>query len=118
MEVKRMNISSIVVRTRAEDKDKLIDLLDAGDICEVHYHDDIGQIVVIIEGKDVSEEMAKLQKLEKTDYVMSANLFYTYTEEELANIMEEFKKAEGHVPDVLNSDLPAEFIKYSGNPNI
>ncbi len=116
MEVKKVNISSVVIRTKAENKDKLIDILNASDICEVHYHDDMGQIVVIIEGKDVSEELSKLRKLEKMDYVMSANLFYTYTEEELANIMDDFKKAED-IQKVLNSDLPAEAIKYSGDVN-
>ncbi|MDH5681008.1 MAG: chaperone NapD [Spirochaetota bacterium] len=110
-----MNISSIVVKCRPEFMDTLIEKLNASELCEVHHRDDKGQIVVVIEGEDVSVEISKLKAIESMDHVITADMMYSYSEEELMKAREELGQPANAVPDVLQDEtLPAESIGYSG----
>ena len=56
-----MNISSIVVQTRAEYLEQVLIDLKNSEVCDYHMHDDKGRVIVTIEGKGVAEELKKLK---------------------------------------------------------
>jgi nitrate reductase NapD len=99
-----MNVSGIVVKTKPEHLKVVLDSLNSTDLCEVHFHDEAGKIVVTIEGENVNEEMIKMKKIQSISNVISAELVYSYSEDELAQAEELFKKRGDAAPDVLNSD--------------
>ena len=55
-----MNLSSIVVLTKPEHLDEVLNVIKNTDACEYHLHDDKGRIIVTIEGKNTEEEITKL----------------------------------------------------------
>ncbi len=99
-----MNISSIVVKTKPEHVQEVRESLDKSGLCEVYLHDDQGRIIVTIEGKDVNEEMNKVKQIHDISHVLSAQLSYSYSDEEFKNAAQEFKKIEDAVPDALKDD--------------
>src|SRR5574337_1888546 len=84
-EERGMNVSSIVVKTSPDHMQTVLGLLESSDICEVHFHDEQGRIVVTIEGRDIEEEMQKLKQIQGMPHVISAGLAYAYSEKELAD---------------------------------
>ncbi len=79
-----MNISSIVVNTAPENTSELIIFIKSQkDICEYHLHDDKGHIIVTIEGAGVEEEVAKMQAIQKFPLVISAEMVFAYSADEL-----------------------------------
>lgn len=110
-----MNISGILVQTKAENTEQVVERIKDADYCDYHMHDESGKIVVTIEGKDVSEEIAKLSRLQKMEGVVSAEMMYAYSEDELDKERE--KLAGGmHIPDWLNDpNAKPEDIKYNGD---
>jgi nitrate reductase NapD len=111
-----MNISSIVVRVESEYVDEVLKTLQEADFCDYHFHDkNLGKIIVTVEGRDISEEIAKVKKIQEIPHVISADLMMAYSEDEL-------EKERGHielkgpVPPMLNDDtLRAEDIVYQGD---
>ena len=99
-----MNVSGLVVKTKPEHLKSVLNSLNSSDLCEVHFHDETGKIVVTIEGENVNEEMIKMKKIQNIPDVLSAELIYSYSENELAQAEELFKKRGEQVPDELNSD--------------
>ena len=78
-----MNISSIVVHTRPEHYDGLLNKLQNSDICEVHFHDPKGKIVVTIENDDLDGDVGKMKTLQDMEHVVSASfVFSTSVDEE------------------------------------
>ena len=110
-----MNISGILVQTKVENTEKVIEQIKNSEYCDYHMHDEKGKIVVTIEGEDVSEEIAKLRILEKMDGVISADMVYAYSEDELDKERE--KLASGtSLPDWLNDpEAKPEDIRYNGD---
>ena len=110
-----MNISAIIIQTKPEYIPSLIKTIQESDICDYHMHDDKGKIVVTIEGKDTSEEIKKLTALQAFEYVISADLHMTYSEDELQENIQVLENAD-MVPKMLNDDdLKPEDIIYKGN---
>ena len=85
-----MNVSSIVVKTKAEHLEEVMDNINAVDFCEVHFSDSDGRIVVTIEGESIEEQMERMKKIQSMENVYSANLSYSYCEEELAQALDAF----------------------------
>lgn len=111
-----MNISSIVVKVLHENSEKVIQEFEHSDCCEFHLYEN-GNIIVTIEGKGVSEEIAKLKQIEKTEHVISASLVYSYVEDELEMLNELISKNE-KLPDWLNKEnIDLKEINYSGDVN-
>jgi nitrate reductase NapD len=111
-----MNVSSIVVQVRQEYVDEVVEALKAADFCDYHFHDKaIGKIIVTVEGEGVSEEIAKLKKVQAVPHVIAADMMMAYSEEELE--AERSKLEMGpNIPDMLNDDtLRAEDIVYHGD---
>ncbi len=110
-----MNISSIVIKTNPQNLDEVLKELNNSEICDVHMHDEFGRIVVTIEGNGISEEIKKLKILETMANIISADMIYSYTEDELNEARENFAK-NGVIPEVLkDNNLNAENIVYGGD---
>ena len=73
-----MNISSIVVKTLPEYLEEVKAALNESGLCEVHFSDDEGRIVAVVEGDTDADESDKLKEIVKLPNVMSANFATTY----------------------------------------
>ena len=98
-----MNISSIVVKTEPEKMAGVIESLKNSGLCEVHFHDQTGKIIVTLEGENISEEMKKMKAILNMTDVLSADLAYSYSENEMLETIECMKTADA-VPDMLKED--------------
>lgn len=112
-----MNISSIVVQTRPEYLDSVLEDIKSCGVCDYHFHDEKGRIIVTIEGEDVSEELSKLRVIEQIKHVIAADMQMSYSEEELEKHLKVLDSAEA-VPKVLQGDTtkidPATVV-YNGD---
>jgi periplasmic nitrate reductase NapD len=72
-----LNISSLVVHTRPEYFEKVLKNLEESDLCEVHFHDPKGKIVVTIEEEDVKSEIEKMRSIQDMEHVASASFVYS-----------------------------------------
>ena len=77
-----MNISSIVVKTRPENLEALkVSLAESG-LCDVHFSDELGRIIITVEGDDNADETKKLKAIQHLPHVVSADFSYTYADED------------------------------------
>jgi len=111
-----MNLSSIVVQAKPGHLEALVDEFKSADsLCEYHLHDESGKIVVTIEGKTVEEEISKLQTIQGLPNVITAEMVFSYSEDELESnraLLEKNKK----IPDWLNDpNAKISDIKYNGD---
>ncbi len=110
-----MNVSSIVVQTLPKYLDGVVEALKKSDSCDYHMHDEKGRVIVTIEGKDVSEELKKLQVIEAIPHVVAADMQMAYSEDELNEHMDVLENSDV-VPSMLNDeDVKAEDIIYNGD---
>ncbi len=111
-----MNLSSIVVLTTPEYLEEVLDAIKSSPDCEYHLHDEKGRIIVTIEGKDTEEEINKLKKLQAIPHVISAELAFAYSEDELEKERKKLEKAEDNIPEWLNDpDAKITDINYGGD---
>ncbi len=110
-----MNISSIIVKTLKQNTDKLIKSLNDADFCEYHLHDDEGRIIVTIEGEGISEEIANLKKIKQLPYVISAEVVYSYSEEELDAERDKLEKQNPVAGWLNDKNIRPEDVKYGGD---
>ncbi len=111
-----MNLSSIVVLTKPEYLEEIINTIKSSNDYEYHLHDEKGRIIVTIEGKDTDEEIGKLMKLQALPHVISAEMVFAYSEDELEQAREELENSDDNTPDWLNDpDAPMRDIKYGGD---
>ena len=110
-----MNISRIVVQTLPKYLNEVVESLKNCDVCDYHMHDELGRIIITIEGAGVSEELKKLKVIEAIPHVMSADMQMAYSEEELSAHLEVLANADA-VPKVLNEkDSQPQDIVYNGD---
>ncbi|MDD2886846.1 MAG: chaperone NapD [Aliarcobacter sp.] len=110
-----MNISSIVVQTLPKHINEVVESLKNCDVCDYHMHDELGRIIITIEGTGVQEELKKLKVIEGIPHVMSADMQMAYSEDELSSHMEVLENADV-VPKVLNDNtIEASNIVYNGD---
>ncbi len=110
-----MNISSVVVYTKEENLNNLIDLFQKSDQCDYFLNDDKGRIIVTIEGEGISEEIEKLNLIKSTPNVLDANIMFSYSSDELEAERNKINLQED-VPAWLNEEnIKAENIKYKGD---
>lgn len=110
-----MNISSIVVQTLPKHINEVVESLKNCDVCDYHMHDDLGRIIITIEGNSVQEELKKLKVIENIPHVMSADMQMAYSEDELSSHMEVLENSDA-VPKVLNDNsINASNIIYNGD---
>lgn len=77
-----MNISSIVVKTLPEKLEAVKSSLAASGLCEIHFSDQLGRIIITVEGDDDEDETGKLKKIKELPGIVSADFSYTCTETE------------------------------------
>lgn len=110
-----MNVSSIVVKTLPENLDEVVNALKNCEACDYHFHDDLGRVIITIEGESVKEELKKLTIIESIPHVISADMQMAYSEEELNSHIEVLENADA-VPKVLNDkNIKASDIVYNGD---
>lgn len=110
-----MNISSIIVQTLPKHLDEVVTSLKNCDVCDYHMHDELGRIIITIEGAGVAEELKKLKVIEAIPHVMSADMQMAYSEDELNSHLEVLENADA-VPKVLNDkDIDVTDIQYNGD---
>ena len=110
-----MNVSSIVVSTVPKFLDEVVESLKNCDVCDYHMHDELGRIIITIEGVGVEEELKKLRVIEAIPHVVSADMQMAYSEDELNAHMEVLDNAEV-VPKILNDkDVDPKDIVYNGD---
>ncbi|MCT7649343.1 chaperone NapD [Aliarcobacter butzleri] len=109
-----MNISSIVVQTLPKNLEEVVKTLKASGVCDYFMHDELGRIIVTIEGDGVQEELKKLKVIEAIPNVISADMQMAYSQEELDSHLEVLENSDA-VPRVLNEDVKPEDIVYNGD---
>jgi nitrate reductase NapD len=111
-----MNISSLVVTTAPQYVQEVVKSLEESGVCDVYFIDEKGKIIITIEGETTEEEVRKVKIIEELPHVLTANMMYSYSEEELAQAIEEFQKVEETVPDILKVEgICADEIDYKGD---
>jgi nitrate reductase NapD len=112
-----MNISSIVVQTLPENLDSVINDLKECGVCDYHFHDDKGKIIITIEGENVGEELEKLRIIEAIDNIISADMQMSYSEDELDRHIKVLNNSDA-VPKVLKGDttkIDPSTVVYNGD---
>ena len=110
-----MTMSSCVIRCHPNDLEDVKKRVEDTGVCEIFITDEKGYLIVIIEGENIDEEMEKLAKLQLLEGVLSADMVYSYSEDELDALKEDLEKVEP-VPEILQKeDVRAEEIVYHGN---
>ncbi|NOX85641.1 MAG: chaperone NapD [Chlorobi bacterium] len=111
-----MNLSSIIIQTRPEHLDKVLEEVKKSEYCEYHLHDEKGRIIVTIEGKDTEEEITKLKIIQQIPYVVSAEMVFAYSEDELESERSRLEKSGDNIPGWLNDpDATTKDIRYGGD---
>jgi periplasmic nitrate reductase NapD len=77
-----MNISSIVVKTHPDHLENVKTALTESGLCEVHFSDEKGRIVAVVEGDTDKDESQKLKVIAQLPNVMSADFACTYIDPE------------------------------------
>ncbi|RLD47785.1 MAG: nitrate reductase [Bacteroidetes bacterium] len=111
-----MNLSSIVIQTNPENLNKVLQTVKSSPDCEYHIHDEKGRIIVTIEGKNTEEEIGKLKKLQAIPHVITAEMAFAYSEDELEQEREKLEKSKDNIPEWLNDpDTKIRDINYGGD---
>lgn len=110
-----MNISGILVRVTPRYLNFVVDRIKEADFCEYHQHDELGRIVVTIEGDTAEDEIAKLKLLQQVEHVVSADMVFSHSEDELDKLRQGLDTS-CPVPEWLNDpNVMAEDIVYHGD---
>lgn len=110
-----MNISSIVVLVKPEKEAELVALFKESEFCEYHLNSGDGKIIVTVEGESIEDEMAALNKIKTTPGVISAEMAFAYSEDELEKQRDKLETS-AEFPEWLNNDdVDARQIKYNGD---
>ena len=111
-----MNLSSIVILTKPEYLEEVIKVVKSSEDCEYHIHDEKGRIIVTIEGQDTEEEITKLKLIQQIPNVVSAEMVFAYSEDELDQQRQKLEQTEDNIPEWLNDpDAKMSDIKYGGD---
>ena len=111
-----MNLSSVIVQVKPKHLHEVIKEIHASRDFEYHLHDETGKIIVTIEGVDTEEEIKKLKKLNAIPHVISAEMVFAYSEDELEQDRDKLENTKENIPDWLN-DPNAKLgdMKYGGD---
>jgi len=109
-----MNISSIVVKTIPKYLEEVVQALKDCEVCDYHLHDELGRIIITIEGEGVSQELEKLRVVEGIPHVITADMQMAYSEDELDAHMEVIENGDA-VPKILADEVPLSEVQYNGD---
>ncbi|MBC8413759.1 MAG: chaperone NapD [Nitrospira sp.] len=83
-----MTVSSIVVRTAPANTSSVISRIIKTDLCEVHFKDEEGRIVVTLEGENIDAMMQSVKEIQNMPDVLNVSVMYSYCGEEVGEAME------------------------------
>jgi len=112
-----MNVSSIIVQTLPKNLNSVIEDLKQCEVCDYHFNDEKGKIIITIEAENVSEELKKLKVIEAIANVISADMHMSYSEHELDEQIKVLNNADA-VPKVLDQDttkIDPKTVVYGGD---
>jgi len=110
-----MNISGILVQTKPERVEGLVEEIKSSNYCEYHHHDELGRIIVTIEEENTEKEIEQLKGIQLLKGVIAADMIYSYSEEELDGLRDDIETG-GKIPEWLNDpDADANDITYNGD---
>ena len=107
-------LSDIKYKIIIDNLEEVVKALKASGVCDYFMHDELGRIIVTIEGDGVQEELKKLKVIEAIPNVISADMQMAYSQEELDSHLEVLENSDA-VPRVLNEDVKPEDIVYNGD---
>ena len=111
-----MNILSLLIKTVPANIKKVLKSLESSNLCEIHLHDETGQIIVTIECDTTNEEVDKINALKSIDNVISLDIMYHYSENHLNELRENIINSADDIPSILkNNNHKAEDITYNGD---
>ncbi len=97
---------------------EVLESLEQSSLCDVHFSDNTKTIIVTLEGDGVAEETKKLKEIQTMERILSAEMSYSYSEDELETLRKNVALQQGTVPTLLNDDdAKAEDIHYGGDIN-
>lgn len=77
-----MNVSGIIVKTAPEHLGEVMAALEASGLCEIHFHDPGGKILVTVEGEREGEDVRKMREITNLPHVLCVDLAYSCQEDE------------------------------------
>ena len=111
-----MNISSVVVKCAPEYIAFVLEQLRASNQCEVYAHDELGRIIIILEGETTEEESEKLRIIQEIPHILSAEMAMAYSENEFSDEEGKLERVDEALMDRLNDeDVDARDIVYNGH---
>lgn len=78
-------------------------------------YDDRGRIIITIEGEGVEQEIAKLRSIQQAEHVISAEMMYAYSEDELDALKTNVENSGSHPAWLNDESIRAEDIRYHGD---
>jgi len=111
-----MNISSVVVKCAPQYVAEVLEDLRASGQCEVHLHDELGRIIITLEGDTTEAETEKLQIIQQIPHILSAEVSMVYSESEFATEEAKFERIDDAIVNQLNdASIDARNIVYNGH---
>ena len=110
-----MNISSVIIQTKPEFIQEVVTVVTNSRLCEYHFHDEKGRIIVTIEGEGIENEIQKLRQVQQLEHVISADMVFSYSEDELEREKDKLLNND-KLPEWLNNpNAKLRDIKYNGD---
>lgn len=111
-----MNISSVVVKCAPEYIGFVLEQLRESNQCEVYAHDELGRIIIILEGETTEEESEKLRIIQEIPHILSAEMAMAYSESEFSDEEGKLERVDEQLMERLNAeDVDAKDIVYNGH---
>ncbi|WP_394995726.1 chaperone NapD [uncultured Helicobacter sp.] len=105
-----MNISSIIVRAKREDWEKLLEEIGAIEYSEVALEDKAkGVIIATIEAPDTGADIQSLKQISALNGVLSADMHLSYMQD-----LEECRLDMNEIAELIDTK-PIAQMKYSGD---
>lgn len=109
-----MNISSAIVLVQDQSKLSIIEKIGNLNGCDIHLSES-NKLIVTIEAENTDGESKIMKEVQQISGVLSVNMVYSYSENELDQIRKNLDNAQD-IPDWLNDEtVTAKKIPYSGN---
>jgi len=102
-----MNISAILVCTPPEHLLPFQESLNALPWAEVHHVEEDGRMIVIVEGENTEEDLARIKALKAMPHAISATMIQYCFEDEMQEMWDATHQADPeHIPQYLdNNDM-------------
>ncbi len=111
-----MNVSSVVVKCAPEYIEFVLEQLHQSGQCEVYAHDELGRIIIILEGESTEEESEKLRIIQEIPHILSAEMAMAFSENEFSDEAGKLEMVDPMLIDRLNDEnIDAKDIVYNGH---